>query len=449
MKNKTYEIQENQLSQDFLITHYKSQILYKTKRAENYTELQLKFRNLQSEMTKLSNENLKLKFALAQLQESNERKKIELCKSNEELIKKIKDKDTTNRQIYDDNRLLNYELEKKITDNNKLYQDLMDQKNMIDKLNRDKSNVEQKLFNLNKKQQNNENDLNNLNFQINKLNNETNAQNKIILNKNNENSSLIKQKKNEKDINNNLSEQLNNKEKEIFESKQKLAIANDDLNKLENDYNNMKLEYNKNGNELSFLNNNFITEKSRKEEMENTNKTLKNDILEKEEILKKEKEDNKELNKDIDQLELDTNNLLKKLEGFKTHIFIMSDVNKNIVKELECVLMRDNKIESALERDEILENIKFENRSIVMNSRRNVNGIMNNFNDININNQRKLSYEYESNDTDRNKQSNFSMDNFYINNNSNFKKFKSSENDDNKIDNKNKEIEKHGKEIKP
>ena len=449
MKNKTYEIQENQLSQDFLITHYKSQILYKTKRAENYTELQLKFRNLQSEMTKLSNENLKLKFALAQLQESNERKKIELCKSNEELIKKIKDKDTTNRQIYDDNRLLNYELEKKITDNNKLYQDLMDQKNMIDKLNRDKSNVEQKLFNLNKKQQNNENDLSNLNFQINKLNNETNAQNKIILNKNNENSSLIKQIKNEKDINNNLSEQLNNKEKEIFESKQKLAIANDDLNKLENDYNNMKLEYNKNGNELSFLNNNFITEKSRKEEMENTNKTLKNDILEKEDILKKEKEDNKELNKDIDHLELDINNLLKKLEGFKTHIFIMSDVNKNIVKELECVLIRDNKIETALERDEILENIKFENRSIVMNSRRNVNGIMNNFNDININNQRKLSYEYESNDTDRNKQSNFSMDNFYINNNSNFKKFKSSENDDNKIDNKNKEIEKHGKEIKP
>ena len=127
----------------------------------------------------------------------------------------------------------------------------------------------------------------------------------------------------------------------------------------------------------------------------------------------------------------------------------MSDVNKNIVKELEYVLMRDNKIESALERDEILENIKFENRSIVLNSRRNVNGIMNEFNDININNQRKLSYEYDSNDTDINKLSNCSKDNFYINNNSNFKKFKSNENDDIEIDNKNKEIEKHGKDIKP
>ena len=183
--------------------------------------------------------------------------------------------------------------------------------------------------------------------------------------------------------------------------------------------------------------------------MENTNKTFENDILEKEDILKKEKEDNKEINKDINQLELDTNNLLKQLEGFKTHIFIMSDVNKNIVKELEYVLMRDNKIESALERDEILENIKFENRSIVLNSRRNVNGIMNEFNDININNQRKLSYEYDSNDTDINKLSNCSKDNFYINNNSNFKKFKSNENDDIEIDNKNKEIEKHGKDIKP
>ena len=45
--------------------------------------------------------------------------------------------------------------------------------------------------------------------------------------------------------------------------------------------------------------------------MENTNKTFENDILEKEDILKKEKEDNKEINKDINQLELDTDNLLK------------------------------------------------------------------------------------------------------------------------------------------
>ena len=78
-------------------------------------------------------------------------KKNELCKSNEELIKKIKDKDSTNRQIYDDNRLLRYQLEKKINDNNQLYQNLINQKNVIDKLNREKSNVEQKLFNLNQK----------------------------------------------------------------------------------------------------------------------------------------------------------------------------------------------------------------------------------------------------------------------------------------------------------
>ena len=204
----------------------------------------------------------------------------------------------------------------------------------------------------------------------------------------------------------------------------------------------MKGEYNKNGNELSILNNNFISEKSRKEEMENTNKSLENSILEKEDILKKQKEDNRELNKDINQLELETNFLLKQLEGFKTHIFIMSDVNKNIVKELEYVLMRDKQIESALERDEILENAKFENKNIVLNSRRNVNEIMKEFNNINLNNQRKLSYVYENNDSDRNKKSNISQDNCYINNNSNFKKFKNNENDDKEIySNKNKENE--------
>ena len=33
----------------------------------------------------------------------------------------------------------------------------------------------------------------------------------------------------------------------------------------------------------------------------------------------------------------------KKLEGYKKHILIMSGVNKNLVKELELVLRRDDK----------------------------------------------------------------------------------------------------------
>ena len=72
-KKKTYEIQDNQLSQDFLISHYKSKVLQKTRQLGNYTELQLKFRNLQSEFNKLSNENLKIKFDLAQLNETSKR----------------------------------------------------------------------------------------------------------------------------------------------------------------------------------------------------------------------------------------------------------------------------------------------------------------------------------------------------------------------------------------
>ena len=144
-------------------------------------------------MTKLSNENLKLKFALAQLKETSDGQKEELTKSKEELIKQIKEKDTINRQIYNDNRLLNFELEKKITENNKLREELINQKNFLNKLNSDKTNVEEKLFNLNKIQQNNQSDLSNLNFQINKLNVKTNDQKNILLDKNKENSSLIKQ----------------------------------------------------------------------------------------------------------------------------------------------------------------------------------------------------------------------------------------------------------------
>ena len=103
---KTYEISDFQPSQDFLITHYKSELLHKTRTAGNITELQLKFRNLQSEITKISNENLKLKFELAQLKETSTKHKNDLRKKNEILINEIKEKDIQNKKLYNDNKIL-------------------------------------------------------------------------------------------------------------------------------------------------------------------------------------------------------------------------------------------------------------------------------------------------------------------------------------------------------
>ena len=48
--------------------------------------------------------------------------------------------------------------------------------------------------------------------------------------------------------------------------------------------------HSKNSKDLNILNSDYITEKSRKEEAETSNKSLENNILETEEILKKEKE---------------------------------------------------------------------------------------------------------------------------------------------------------------
>ena len=426
LMKKTYEIKDDQLSTDFLISHYKSQILHKTRTAGNYTELQLKFRNLQTEMNKISNENLKLKFALSQLKETSVVDKNELMKLNEDLIKQIKEKDMINRQLYNDNRILNYEIEKKITENNKLQDELINQKNFLKQLNNDKSIVEEKLLNLNKLNQNNQNDLSNLNFQINKLNLKTNDQKNILLNKENENSILVSEIKNEKSINNDLYNELNHKDNELRTSKQKLNIANDDLNKLENNYDKLKGLHSKNSNDINVLNTECTNEKTRKEEMEGSNKILENSILEKEEILTKEKEDNITLNKDIKELQSDTNYLLKKLEGYKTHIFIMSDANKNLVKELEYVLIRDKELESTLVRDDILENMKEQNKNIVLNSRKNVNDIMNKNNDniSNINNnsnptkpkeneneESELNHINEINNKDKNEDNNIIQEN--------------------------------------
>ena len=102
---KTYEIRDNKPSQDFLISHYKSQVLQKTRSAGNFGELQLKFRNLQNEINKISNENLKLKYEIAQLDDNSRNRSNELRKQNEDLLNQLKDKETINRQLFTDNKI--------------------------------------------------------------------------------------------------------------------------------------------------------------------------------------------------------------------------------------------------------------------------------------------------------------------------------------------------------
>ena len=208
---KTYEIRENGPSQDFLISHYKSQVLQKTRSAGNFGELQLKFRNLQSELNKLSNENLKLKYELAQLDENQRKRTNDLRKQNEDLLNEIKNKETVNRQLFTDNKILNYEIDRQVTENNKLQEELINQKNYLNTLNCDKNDIEKKIYNLNQIKEQGLNDLHNLNDEINSLNMKTNEQRNILLNKNNENMNILKQIKNEKEINTNLLDELNNK----------------------------------------------------------------------------------------------------------------------------------------------------------------------------------------------------------------------------------------------
>lgn len=141
---KTYEIKDNNPSQDYLISHYKSQILQKTRGAGNFGELQLKFRNLQSDINQKSNENLKLKYELTQIDERCRKRANDLRKQNEILLNEIKEKDTVNRQLFTDNKILNYEIERRVTENNKLQEEIINQKNYLNSLNYDKNTLEKK-----------------------------------------------------------------------------------------------------------------------------------------------------------------------------------------------------------------------------------------------------------------------------------------------------------------
>ena len=201
---KTYEIRDNQPSQDFLISHYKSQVLQKTRAAGNFGELQLKFRNLQSELNKASNEKLKLEYELTQLDENSRKRANDLRKQNEDLLNQIKEKEAVNRQLFTDNKILNFEIDKQVTENQKLQEELINQKGYLNSLNYDKNDIEKKLYSLNQIKEQGINDLRNLNDQINSLNMKTNNQRNMLMDKNSENMSILKQIKNERDINNSL-----------------------------------------------------------------------------------------------------------------------------------------------------------------------------------------------------------------------------------------------------
>ena len=182
MGRKSWRVPLEGPTQDFLISHYKSQVLQETRSTGNFGDLQLKFRNLQSELNKLSKKNLKLKYELAQLDEYQPKKTNDLRKQNEDLLNEIKNKETVNWQLFTDNKILNYAIDRQVTENNKLKVQLINQKNYLNTLNCDKNDIEKKIYNLNQIKEQGLNDLHNLNDEINSLNMKTNEQRNILLN---------------------------------------------------------------------------------------------------------------------------------------------------------------------------------------------------------------------------------------------------------------------------
>ena len=141
-KSKTYEIRGNEENQDFLISHYKSKLLEKTRSLGNFADLQYKFRELQSNVNKLSNEHLKLKYELSQFNDDSRKRANDLRKQNEYLLNQIKDKETVNRQLFNDNKILNYEIDKHVNENCKLKDEVLNQKTHLSSLQYDKSDLD-------------------------------------------------------------------------------------------------------------------------------------------------------------------------------------------------------------------------------------------------------------------------------------------------------------------
>ena len=112
MNSTSYQTTEDQ-SSSLLISQLKTKIFDLEQNMNNYNNLQQKYNKLQNENELLTREKLDLEYQLKQKNECLTKTITDLQNENECLKNEIKEKQLTNKKLFDDNNTLIKELEDK------------------------------------------------------------------------------------------------------------------------------------------------------------------------------------------------------------------------------------------------------------------------------------------------------------------------------------------------
>ena len=366
--NSESDEKNNNLNQDEIICNLKSQIFEKVQNKKNFLLLQSKFRNLQKELQSLIQAKHRLENEIQSKSDSGNKSLSSLKEKNDNLLNELKDQKENIQKLNDENKNLFNNLENKKIEFKGLKEHLHEQEGTLSKLNDEKSKLEKEIMELNKVNETDINDIQNLNNQINNLNKKSNEQNIIFNQKNFQNQEILKNLKTQEFDNNNLFGKLKVKENALMKAQQQLENANKYLNKLQNDYNVLNTEYQKQRSKHIDVHNRIDRENLLISEIGGNNKKLEDIVNERKEIIDKLEKENKIFKTDLDKLVKEKIFLGHKVEGYKRHILILTEQNDKLSKELENIPDRDMNILMELRRNEKIKCVEEQNGHIIGNS---------------------------------------------------------------------------------
>ena len=366
-QNVTYEIRDNGCINelDKVISQLKSELFEKQQNVKDFNCLQCKFNDLLNNLEMANREKSNIECELRQLGNDSSKCITDLRTENENLLVELDEKISNNKKLYNDNNGLFHNLEEQTKDNQNLRDSICEQEQLINHLNEEKANLEKEIFHLNQIKEQDLNTINNLNNQINNFNQKNKELENLNKDINEKNNKIICEINNAKNINNNLINDLKNKEALFISKQNELSAANDTLNKLENNLAALNNDHNNNKNQINNLNNNIAKETSIRTQLEKSNQKLNCLINDRNNQINKLNNENNALNETISNLDNDNNTLEAHIQAYKKHLMILLNQNDALAKELNCILERDADVNNTLNRGAHLRSVNNENKNII------------------------------------------------------------------------------------
>ena len=372
----TYEYDSNHCSpcrrpcqEQDILSNLKVKVFEKDQNRGNFNNLQAKYYKLQDELANILEIKKQYEMDLNELEvDKRNQDIITLKKANDHLLNELNERIALNKKLYSENNNLFHELENITADNQDLQDHICEQEELMKRLNCEKQEIERKIYNLSHIKEKQEQDIIELNSQINNLSNQNKDQENVFRIKNDQNIHLLNDLNNEKNVNKNLILELRNKEANIASCQQKLNMSNDTIRALQNDINNLNNAICGNKDEMAIVQENLMKETDCLNQLVEDNMHLKELVEDRNNHIKDLNNDNDILKQNNTSINCDNTKMNLLIQAYKKHLVLLLSQNKKLASEIQLLLGRDQELKKILERDNQLQETKFENEQIVSSS---------------------------------------------------------------------------------